>query len=429
MPYKPQLFPSANEALEVYAAARLRIARLRVRGGDSLKDVVRVLTREVAAALAVARVGVWFLVDERQALSIYHLHTESNEAFEGTLLMVSGFPSYFAALERGAIIDADDALEDPRTAEFREVYSEPLGVTSMLDAPILLDGKVIGVVCHEHVGPRRKWTQEERDFSLSVAQTVAVKVAEAAKADAELALQDMQAHLAEMRQMSMLGRMAAGVAHDLNNLLTVVQGNAEMLATLPDAPAEVRTLAQEIQATAHRGRDLAQELMEFGRQRPSTPRVIQVGDHVERFVATMSRGLGREWSVKVERAGQNGRVMIDPRALERVVLNLTMNAREAMPGGGVVQVGVSDAVVSDRSGIPSNYVLLRVTDTGRGMDPATRERLFEPFFTTKAGSAGEGHGLGLAIVYDIVNRAGGFIHVDSERGRGTSVRVDLPRMA
>jgi len=423
-------FPSANESLETFAATRLRIARLRVKGGGSLKNVVRTLVEQVAEALQVERVGVWFLVDEHQLLSIYHLHTRHQAgSFEGTLLQAKSFPTYFAALESGATIDADDAASDPRTAEFREVYLEPLGIGALLDAPILLDGKVIGVICHEHVGPPRTWTQEEKDFAISVADAIAVKVAEAARADAETALQGLQSHLSEMRQMSMLGRMAAGIAHDLNNLLTVVQGNAELIATTSEVSVDVRSLAAEIQATAHRGRDLAQELMEFGRQRPTTPRVVHVGEHLERFTSTIARGLGHEWSVKLARDGQHGRVMMDPRALERVVLNLTMNAREAMPRGGVVAIDASDAVVTDAGGIPGNYVLVRVTDTGHGMDSATRARVFEPFFTTKGESVGEGHGLGLAIVYDIVNRAGGFIHVDSEPGRGTSVRVYLPRMA
>jgi signal transduction histidine kinase len=147
----------------------------------------------------------------------------------------------------------------------------------------------------------------------------------------------------------------------------------------------------------------------------------------ESFASLLQSAVGSQHELRITRSGPSGRVLIDRSQLERLLLNLCVNARDAMPGGGCIQIAIGEARVADAPGGDGVYVMLMVSDDGVGMDEAVQSRLFEPFFTTKP--AGKGTGLGLSIVYKIVERCGGFIHVESAPGRGTRFRVYLPRIA
>jgi signal transduction histidine kinase len=416
------------ESLRRYEAARLRIARLRVRGGGSLGSVLHQAAQHGATALGVDRVGIWLLIDERQAIRLYHLYQPSRRAtFEGTVLRAQDFPPYFGALADRRIIAADDARNDPVTACLREAYLEPLGITSMLDATILRDGVVAGVVCHEHTGPPRRWTTEERDFAISVADMVALRFEEAARQDAEASVQLLRESLLEARGAEALGRLATGVAHKFKNALALVLGNAELMADHPAAPPEIVARARRIIEAIGSSQALAQELLEYGRETQHAPRVIDVADVVERWAAMLVAGLGPEWPFRITRAPAVGRVLMDPVQLERILVTLVLNARDAMPGGGTIGIDVREVEITDPDGSPSVFVVLEARDTGRGMDADTQARMFDAFFTTKP--PGSATGLGLAIVRQTVDRCGGFIHVATAPGDGTAVRVYLPRIA
>jgi len=409
-----------DEPRRVLEVARLELARVRVEGEASLKQVARRVTELAARTLRVERAGVWVFLDDRSALRCYDLFERSkNEHSEGAVLYARDFPTYFRAMEQRRDIPADLAVTDPLTQEFRENYLVPLGIVSLLDAPIYREGRVMGVVCHEQVGTPRRWSSEERDFAASVADICALKLETALRQEAEAALQLNQAYLVEHEKMEALGRLAARTAHDFRNLITVLLANADSILRHPAASPEIHAHARVIGDTAERGATLAKELLSYGSRAPQASRVIDVAGVIEGIAEILRSAVGARHRIRIQHAGSVGQALIDPTQLERVMLNLVLNARDAMPEGGEIQIDLDHA----RS---EGYVALRVRDSGVGMDAETQAQMFEPFFSTKEG---RGSGLGLAIVQQIVNRSGGYIRVDSAVGQGTSISVYLPRVA
>ncbi len=408
--------------------ARLFLARMQVSGGNSLKQVFERSTETAAATLKVERVSIWFFVHDRQAIRCHDLYERSRkEHSEGAILYAADFPIYFRALEERRDIAAADARTHPLTQELREAYLEPLGITSMLDSPIFRDGQVIGVVCHEHFGPPREWTVEERDFTGSVADAIASKFESATRQDVELSRRALELHTAELHRLDAVSRVAAGIAHDFKNVLLVIICNADLIRRAEAATPNIIAMAQEVLEAAERGKALSDELLNFGREKSHRTSAIQVSDVVQRFVGILQTAVGRAYSIHFIRGSSPGRVFIEPSQLERVLLNLCLNARDAMPPGGIITITVLETRVTEAIGAPGVYTVVEVRDTGAGMDSKTRARIFEPLFTTKAKD--KGSGLGLTIVHRIVDRAGGFIHVTTEPGQGTCIRVYLPRVS
>jgi PAS domain S-box-containing protein len=222
------------------------------------------------------------------------------------------------------------------------------------------------------------------------------------------------------QKMEAVGRLAGGVAHDFNNLLLTVQGRTEMLlAGLPE-PHPMRRQVEEIQAATERATHLTRQLLAFGRRQPLRPRLVDLNALVLDLADMLRRLIGEDVELSLSLEPALDRVRADPGVLDQVVMNLVLNARDAMPGGG--RVAIETANVGESS---HPRVSLCVRDTGVGMDEATRARIFEPYFTTK--EPGRGTGLGLSTVDGIVRQSGGEIEVESARGRGSSFRVLLPR--
>jgi two-component system cell cycle sensor histidine kinase/response regulator CckA len=409
--------PWPEEPRRVFEEARLELARLSVEGHEaSLRDVARRVTELAAHTLSVERVGIWVLNDDRTALRCYDLFERSKgEHSEGAVLCIQDFPIYFQALETRREIPADLAPTDPLTQELGEAYLAPLGIVSMLDAPIYHDGRVKGVVCHEQIGTPRRWASEERDFATAVADACALKLESALRQRAEAALQAQQAALVEHQKMEALGRLAGGIAHDFKNLLNGILGHAHLIRGTAGLPPQVREDATTICQVAQRGVELVRELFDFGGTCRCATSIVNVTAVLGRMTDVLRATVGPQHTVTVHYADGVGRVLIDPAQFERVVLNLVVNARDALPEGGPIDVRLSSQ---------SADVVLEVRDGGMGMDAATQARMFEPFFTTKPG---KGTGLGLAVVKQIVDRCGGRIDVASEPGNGTRVRVHLPR--
>jgi two-component system, cell cycle sensor histidine kinase and response regulator CckA len=268
----------------------------------------------------------------------------------------------------------------------------------------------------------------------AVRRALALQRAQTDAARAEAALRKLEDERRQAQKMEAIGRLASGVAHDFNNVLAVITTCCDLaLAELaPDAPPRRDLL--EIQDAAARATQLTRQLLAFSRQQPVTPQRVDLNALVDNMTGMLHRLLGGTVTASFVPAPAPalGAVWADPGQLEQVVMNLAVNARDAMPHGGQltletreVEVGASHAAVHGAQ--PGRYVVLTVTDTGTGMDADTRAHLFEPFFTTKP--KGKGTGLGLATVYGIVQQAGGFIQVESEPGRGSTFRIFLPRVA
>jgi NO-binding membrane sensor protein with MHYT domain/nitrogen-specific signal transduction histidine kinase/CheY-like chemotaxis protein len=246
-----------------------------------------------------------------------------------------------------------------------------------------------------------------------------------------------RAELAERRQQSQkleaIGQLAGGIAHDFNNLLTAILGNAAfVLASTPaDDPrhADIR----ETERAATRAAELTHQLLAFGRKQMLEPTPLDLNATLAQTMRMLTRLVGEHIEITVVPAPALWDVQADPAQLEQVVVNLVVNARDAMPEGGKLTIETQNVTLqagstSQHVGAPAGeYVLIAFTDTGIGMDPATQDRIFEPFFTTKA--VGKGTGLGLATVYGIVRQSGGSISVYSEPQRGSTFKVYLPRLA
>jgi PAS domain S-box-containing protein len=250
---------------------------------------------------------------------------------------------------------------------------------------------------------------------------------------AEEALRRSEEQFRHVQKMEAIGRLAGGVAHDFNNLLTIISGYSDLLLCNilgPNDPA--REGVDEIRKAADRAAALTRQLLAFSRREVLTPRILDLNAIISDMEKMLRRLIGADVRLSLGLAKDLGTVKADPGQIEQVLLNLAVNARDAMPQGGNLLIETANVTLDETNVrvhsevIPGPFVVLKVTDTGCGMDKATQARIFEPFFTTKG--AGKGTGLGLATVYGIVKQAGGSIEVSSEVGRGTSFEVFFPRV-
>lgn len=240
----------------------------------------------------------------------------------------------------------------------------------------------------------------------------------------------LEEQLRQSQKMEAIGRLAGGIAHDFNNLLMVISGYAEGLATAATYDTSAISKINAIREAASRGATLTRQLLAFSRKQQLQPSVLNINDSVRQVADMAARILGEDIDVKVVMHPRLGLVAVDSGQLQQVLLNLIVNARDAMPSGGTLtietaSVNAADVHALNHSGARSGaYVLVSVTDTGCGMDEQTRKNCFEPFFTTKP--VGKGTGLGLSTVYGIVQQSGGEISVRSEVGRGTTFEIHFP---
>ncbi len=240
----------------------------------------------------------------------------------------------------------------------------------------------------------------------------------------------LEAQLRQAQKMDAIGRLAGGVAHDFNNLLAIILSNTEcaLEGAAPEHP--LRHELEEIRSATTRAASLARQLLSVSRREVLQFVLLDLNALVRSLEGTARRVLGAGVKLETQLAADLGAVRADSGQLERALLNLLVNARDAMPSGGVLRIETANVELGERrdpqvAGLAGPAVALVVSDTGEGMSPEVQARLFEPFFTTKP--EGEGTGLGLAIVYGIVQQSGGEILVDSEPGKGTTFRIHLPR--
>jgi signal transduction histidine kinase len=243
-------------------------------------------------------------------------------------------------------------------------------------------------------------------------------------------VRELEDALSGAQKMEAIGRLAGGVAHDFNNLLTVIiSGTEVLLGGVKDE--RQRELLQMIKQSGERGASLTRQLLAFSRKQVLAPIVLDLNDLVSNIEKMLRRLIGEDIDLVTTLASGLFTVKADPGQIEQVLMNLVVNARDAMPAGGKLRIETSNVCIDDalasrlRGSAPGDHALLTVSDTGCGMDDAIKARIFEPFFTTK--EVGKGTGLGLATVYGVVQQSGGAIEVESEPGRGAAFRVYLPK--
>jgi two-component system cell cycle sensor histidine kinase/response regulator CckA len=347
------------------------------------EDALRASQERLAHAQQVARVGTF----DWDLLADHAVWTPELKALYGEPTLSSAKETWFLRVHPDDLVDATDAVQDSMD-------------TGLLDVEYRVrwpDGTV-------------RWLhargQTSRDAAGKPTRMLGavVDVTDRKRLEQEL-------HQAQ--KMEALGRLAGGIAHDFNNLLTVISGRSELLeGEAPSTSEDVR----EIRRAAERGAQLTRQLLAFSRKDVVQPALVKLDAEVGDVTTMLDRVLGGEVDLAVDLKCQGATVMIAPGHLQQIVMNLAVNARDAMPLGGRLTIATRRE---------PTHVLLRVSDTGEGMTDEVKARMFEPFFTTK--EPGKGTGLGLSTVFGIVHQANGSIAVQSRRGDGTAVEVRLPR--
>jgi len=381
--------------------------------------------------LDVDRLSIWLKNETDTGLDQTNLYeAKHGRHTRGEVFLREKAPGYFASLESDRVIGASDAHSDPRTHELSRCCLGPRGIVSKLDAPIRVSGTMAGVVCCEMVGRSRRWLPEEESFSASLADFARLAINLAEK-------KHLQGQLLQKLALESLGRLAGGVAHDFNNLLTAIAGAAELAYDSLDDPRNATLLLDDIREAAQRAARLTSQLLGFARKRVIEPRLVDLNEVIRETERILLRLIGEH--VELEQRLDPGlwKAFVDPGQFEQILVNLVVNARDAMPAGGRIVIETRNVARDEATGEVASGVaqpnqkahleeiLLCISDTGNGIAPDALPHIFEPFFTTK--TQGAGSGLGLATTYGVVMQAGGRIVADSKPGKGTRITIQLPR--
>jgi PAS domain S-box-containing protein len=430
-----------------------------------LERVVQMVT-DAGVELIGAQFGAFFynvLNEAGESYMLYTLSGASRSQFDRF-----GMPRNTEVFDRtfsgAGVLRSDDITKDPRYGKNAPNKGMPKGhlpVVSYLAVPVKsVSGEVIGGLFFGHPEPGR-FKKRHENLMVGIASQAAIAMDNArlyrnAQREIENRVQAEQALLAlneslesrvaeeverrsqseealrQLQKMETVGQLTGGIAHDFNNLLQIIAGNLDMVQR--SLPADSGRLARSIDNAmkgANRAAVLTQRLLAFSRRQPLSPKVLDANKLVTGMSEMLHRTLGENYSLETVLASGLWRVEADPNQLESAILNLAVNARDAMPGGGKLTIETAnthlDRTYTDlHSGtVPGQYVVICVSDTGEGMDRDAIERAFEPFYTTKG--VGKGTGLGLSMVYGFVKQSGGHIKIYSEPGQGTSVKIYLPR--
>ena len=401
----------------------------------TVEDGIQLALQALGQAAMVERAYIFEnVVDEKTGQSLMHgryvwTHPKLDFAIDmerlQNLSYEALFPRWYEVLASGRTISGrvTDFLQAPTR------LGEGVMLRTMLLVPIMMENQFWGFLGFDDSDLERTWLPADESILHAVAGSLGAAMA---RQRAEEALRQSEERFRQAQKMEAIGRLAGGVAHDFNNLLTAIMGYGELMLNQLKADDNLHHEVQEICKAADRAHSLTRQLLAFSRKQVLEPKVVNLNESVSELEKLLRRLIGEDVSMETELDHDIAMVKVDPGQIEQVIINLAVNARDAMPDGGrlILRTYNADIVKRVTRGHafvePGRYVALSITDTGQGMDEFVQARIFEPFFTTK--EVGKGTGLGLSMIYGIVQQSNGYIMFESEPDKGTRFTIYLPQV-
>jgi signal transduction histidine kinase len=423
---RPSEAPVRESLFDVF----LRLSRLDLGQPRDMSEALRPLVESASSTLRCGRVSVWLFVDQPKRLRCLAMYdAASQQVMSGVEVPASACPVYCVSLHNHRIMAVEDAQRDSRTSELADIYLIENRIGALLDAPIYLDGQVVGLFCCAHIGGTRSWTMDEQQAAASFADYAQIVLTAHKRRLAEESAKVNAAELAQAREVEGLARLAGGIAHDFNNHLTVIQGRAEVIKrALGGLRSQSAAATGQMSAAAALEREVAPillacekaasmvaQLASFSRREERPKTEVDVAAVINSVCDLLERTIDRRVTIHRDLRVVGVKISGDPTGLHRALLNLGVNARDAMPEGGTLTFSL------DVSGSPE-VAEIRVTDTGVGIKDEHRDRIREPYYTTKVNGTGQG----LAIVDAFVLEHGGELDFSSKVGVGTTFRIRIP---
>ncbi len=401
-----------------------------------IDEVYERFAHEVHKLIPFERISInIFNLEEKTATRAYSAGTVISGREVGTVFLLAGSAAEEVMRTRSGLLLHPESWTDVERRFPALLPSFQAGHRSMIVVPLISKDEAIGNIYFGSTRPKF-FTIRDVILAENIGAQIAGAIANAQlfnkQEQAEKEKNTLEEQLLQSQKMEAIGRLAGGIAHDFNNLLTVIKGYSELTLIGLKNNNPFRGNIEQIDKASGRAADLTRQLLAFSRRQVMELKVLDLRGVLQNLEKMLRRVIGEDIELIIELGDTTGKVKVDPGQMEQVILNLAVNAKDAMPNGGNLVIEINNAELDEeyaRKHVaikPGQYVMLLVSDTGCGMSPEIRDRIFEPFFTTK--EKGKGTGLGLSTVYGIVKQSGGNIWVYSEQGHGTTFKIFLPRV-